>query len=91
MTKRNPAHASAILQDCLDDLGWSVSEFADKLGISRASVSRLMKGRSGITPVVALALERIGWSDADFWMRLQSNYDLAKARRDLEAEAPVGN
>ena len=72
-------------------MGWSVTEFSDRLGVSRSTVLRLMKGRCGVTPVVALALERIGWSSADFWMRLQSNYDLAKARRELEAEAVAGN
>ena len=91
MTKRNPAHPSAILQDSLDEMGWSVTEFSDRLRISRSTVSRLMKGRCGITPIVALALERIGWSNADFWMRLQANYDLAKARQELEAEAAVGS
>jgi addiction module HigA family antidote len=91
MTKRNPAHPSAILQDSLDEMGWSVTEFSNKLGVSRSAVSRLMKGRCGITPMVALALERIGWSNADFWMRLQSNYDLAQARRELEAKATVGS
>jgi addiction module HigA family antidote len=72
-------------------MGWSVTEFSNKLGVSRSAVSRLMKGRCGITPMVALALERIGWSNADFWMRLQSNYDLAQARRELEAKATVGS
>ena len=91
MTKRNPAHPSAILQDSLDEMGWSVTEFSDRLGVSRSTVSRLMKGRCGVTPVVALALERIGWSSAEFWMRLQANYDLAKARRELESEAVAGN
>ena len=91
MTKMNPAHPSAILQDSLDEMGWSVTELSDRLGVSRSTISRLMKGRCGVTPVVALALERIGWSSADFWMQLQSNYDLAKARRELEAEAVAGN
>ena len=91
MTARNPAHPSAIVRTSLEAEGWSLNEFAAKLGISRNRVSRLLNGRCGISPTMALALERIGWSNADFWMRLQSNYDLAKARRDLEAEAPVGN
>ena len=51
----------------------------------------LMYGQSGISPVVALALERIGWSDADFWMRRQAKHDLAQARRQLEAEAVAGD
>ena len=39
---------------------------------------------------MALALERIGWSNANFWMRMQANYDLAQARREMEAKAAAG-
>ena len=91
MTVRNPAHPSAIVRTNMEAEGWSVNEFAGKLGISRNKVSRLLNGHCGITPVVALALERIGWSNADFWMRLQANYDLAQARRKFEAETAVGS
>ena len=90
MTAKNPAHPSAILRDSLDYMGWGSYEFAQKLGISQDEVSNLMRGKCGISPTVALALERIGWSDADFWMRLQANYDLAQARRQMETEAEVG-
>ena len=91
MTKRNPAHPGDILQDSLDEMGWSVTEFSERLGMSRSTVSELMESRCGITPVMALALERIGWSKAEFWMRLQANYDLAQARRELENTASVGD
>ena len=91
MTARNPAHPSAILRDSLDYMGWGTYEFALKLGLSQEEVSTLMRGQCGITPVVALALERIGWSKAEFWMRLQAKYDLAQARREIEAQAGVGN
>ena len=90
MTVRNPAHPSAIVRSNLEAEGWSVNEFSAKLGISRNTVSRLLNARCGISPTMALALERIGWSNADFWMRLQANYDLAKARRELDAETAVG-
>lgn len=84
MTIKNPAHPSAILQECLDDIGWSISEFADKLRINTDAATQLLNGHCGIYPKVALALEQIGWSDADFWMRLQANYDFAQARRELQ-------
>ena len=87
MTARNPTHPSVSLRVGLDEVGWSVEEFADNLGVSRDAVVRLMDGQCGISPIVALALERIGWSDADFWMRRQANYDLAQARRELEAKS----
>ena len=86
MTVKSPTHPSVSLRTGLDETGWSVEEFADKLGVSRDTIDRLMDGRCGISPVVALALERIGWSDADFWMRRQANYDLAKARQEEAAK-----
>ena len=86
MTERNPAHPSAVLRDNLEYLGWGTYEFALKLGVSQEEVSSLMRGQCGISPIVALALERIGWSKAEFWMRLQARYDLAQARRDMEAK-----
>ncbi len=83
MTERNPLHPSETIKDCLEAVGWSVGEFADKLGISRNTASRLLNGHCGISPAMALALERIGWSNANFWMRRQSRFDLAAARRAL--------
>ena len=88
MTANNPSHPSETLRDCLDATGWSVSEFAQRLGVSRNTASRLLNGRCGISPAVALSLERIGWSEAEFWMRWQAGYDLAAARRKLTATAP---
>lgn len=91
MTAKNPSHPSAILRDSLDYMGWGTYEFALKLKVSQEEISSFMRGQCGISPVVALALERIGWSDADFWMRLQAKYDLAQARREMEANTAVGN
>jgi addiction module HigA family antidote len=87
MTAKNPTHPSVSIQVGMDEMGWSINEFADKLGVSRDTIAQLMHGQCGISPIVALALERIGWSDADFWMRRQVNYDLAQARRQMEAKA----
>ena len=84
MTIKNPAHPSAILRECLDDIGWSINEFADKLRINTDDATQLLNGHCGIYPRVALALEQIGWSDADFWLRLQANYDLAQARLEVQ-------
>ena len=81
MPADNPTHPAASVRDCLEEVGWSVNEFAANLGISRNTASRLLNERSRITPAIALALERIGWGTADFWMRRQANYDLAQVWR----------
>ncbi len=87
MTVRIPTHPTASIRRSLDESGWSVDEFVARMGISRDTASHILSGRGGITPEVALALERIGWSTADFWMRRQAAYDLATARRGLEGAA----
>ena len=38
-------------------------------------------GQAGISPEMAIRLEKAGWSNADMWLRLQSQYDLAQVRR----------
>ena len=79
-TMHDPAHPGESLRDAMLAEGWSVTETAAKLGCTRQTFSRLLNGRTGISPAMALALERIGWSNAAFWMRRQAHYDLAQER-----------
>jgi addiction module HigA family antidote len=81
MKMKNPAHPGRIIKDgCLDALGLSVTAAAQHLGVERPTLSRLINGRSGISPDMAIRLEKAGWSNADMWLRLQAAYDLAQAR-----------
>lgn len=85
MPMYDPAHPGAILRDNVAEEGWTVTECARKLGVARHTLSRLLNERTGISPAIALSLERLGWSTADFWMRVQGGYDLAQERRRQEA------
>ena len=76
-----------MVRDSVEAVGWTVTETAQHLGVARNSLSRLLNGRVGISPQMALALERIGWSNASHWMRLQAAYDLARVRRQQETTA----
>ncbi len=78
---KNPPHPGGALRYDIEAMGWTVAECARRLGLSRTTLSRVLNGKQGVTPAVALSLERLGWSDADTWMRLQSTYDLAQERR----------
>ena len=44
-------------------------------------MERVLNGRASVSAALALALERIGWSDAEHWMRMQAIYDVAQERR----------
>ncbi|MEY4270639.1 MAG: hypothetical protein RLZZ58_1855 [Pseudomonadota bacterium] len=77
---KNPPHPGLMLRaDVLEPLGLGVTEAAQKLGMSRVALSRVVNGRAGISPDLAIRLEQAGVSTARFWMGLQSNYDLATA------------
>ena len=80
MAMRNPSHPGDLIRDSMEAEGWTITECAERLGVARHTLSRLLNGHAGVSPAMALALERIGWSDADHWMRMQGSYDLARAR-----------
>ena len=63
-TMHDPAHPGESLRDALAAEGWTVTEAAAKLGCTRQTFSRVLNGRTDISPAMALALERIGWSSA---------------------------
>ena len=76
----NPSHPGEILRDSIDACGWSVTTAAERLGIERQALSRLLNGHAGVSPSIAIAIERLGWGDASFWIRLQGNWDLGEER-----------
>ena len=77
----DPAHPGEIVRDNIEAKGWTVTEGAVRLGVSRITLSRLLNGRAGISAAMALALERLGWGTADHWVRMQGSYDLARERQ----------
>ena len=81
----NPPHLGELVRESMDDAGWNVTETAARLGCERGTLSRLLNGRAGVSPNMALSLEDIGWGIAEHWMRMQASYELALARRDRTA------
>ena len=80
MSMTNPTHPGAGIQDDLAELGWTVTEAARRMGVRRENLSLLVHGQIGVSPKMALALERVGISNADFWVRRQAAYELAQER-----------
>lgn len=80
MMMKNPPHPGELLrEDVLSPLSMPVTEAAERLGMSRVALSRVLNGRAAISPDLAIRLERAGVSTARFWLTLQANYDLAQA------------
>lgn len=86
MMHNHPHPGELLREDVLAPLGIEVTEAAHRLGMSRTSLSRVINGHAGISPDLAVRLERAGVSTARFWMTLQSNYELSLAEQRKQPE-----
>ncbi len=81
MPMKNPPHPGVSVRiNCLEPLGLSVTDGAQALGVTRPTLSRLINAAAGVSADMAIRLGKMGWSNADHWLRLQTAYDLAQAR-----------
>ena len=85
----NPPHPGETLRDdVLPALRLSVTDAAAQLGVTRAAFSRVLNGRAGISPEMALRLER--WLGVDHggragvWLGMQAAYDLWNTRKSAK-------
>mgnify|MGYP000128946498 CR=1 FL=1 len=89
----NPPHPGLTLRDdVLPALGLTVTQAAAQLGVSRVALSRVLNGRAGISPEMALRIE--AWlgvnrgGEARLWLAEQSAYDVWQAQERFKA-APM--
>jgi addiction module HigA family antidote len=78
----------------LGPAGLTVTAAARALGISRQALNNVVNEKAGISPEMAVRLEKMGWGTAEGWLKLQSNYDLAQVRQrgsQLRVRPPAAN
>lgn len=68
-----------LVEEFLKPMEMSAYALAGRLHVSRPRIERLVRGENPITPDTALRLARLFGTTAQFWLNLQSRYDLAKA------------
>jgi addiction module HigA family antidote len=82
MPMKNPPHPGlSVRHDCLEPLGLSVTEAAAALGVTRQALNNLINGKSGISPEMAVRLDKAFGGGAETWLGVQLDYDLAQVRR----------
>lgn len=88
MAMKNPPHPGlAVRHDCIEPLGLTVTETARRLGVSRKQLSDLVNCHAGISPEMAIRLDKAFGGGAETWYRMQAAYDMARAMErvgDLE-------
>lgn len=84
-TERPPTHPGHLVRIELEELGLSVTEAAQRLGVARPTLSQLLNERKRISPEMALRLGRFLGNGTEIWLNLQCRYDRWQVERDREA------
>jgi addiction module HigA family antidote len=80
----SPVHPGEILrEEFLKPLGLNAPRAAARMGVPRTRIERLWKEETDVTPDTALRLERLLGASAEFWLTLQTRFDLLTERARL--------
>lgn len=87
-THRPPTHPGEMLvEEFVKPLRISQSELAKWIGVSFPRLNEIVRGKRGVTPDTALRLEQVFGVEAQFWLNLQTAWDLFEARHSAAAKA----
>lgn len=83
----NPPHPGEVLRDgVFSDGGVTVTEFAERLGVARVTLSRVLNGKAGMSAEMAVRLSAALGTSPESWLHMQAHYDLWQAERALKHE-----
>ena len=89
-----PIHPGEVLrEDFLEPLGMSANALAIKLGVTPARINEIVREKRGVTADTALRLAKYFGGNAQFWLNLQSTYELRSVETEdlqfLDAIEPI--
>jgi addiction module HigA family antidote len=85
MAMHNPPHPGEFITDVyLEPNNLSGRELALKLGVAASTLSRVLKGSSGVSPEMALRLSKALGRSPESWLAMQYNYDLWQAKKSVD-------
>ena len=86
-TDREPTHPGEMLrEEFLLPMNISQRELADAIHVPYQRINELINKKRGITPSTALRLSRFFGVSAEFWLNLQTRWDLYKAQKNEQSE-----
>ena len=84
-----PIHPGEFLKELLEELQLNQTSLAEALGISTMRVSHVLRGQRPVTAELALRLGRVMGQTPQYWLNLQTTYDLKIAQPDNQASLLV--
>jgi addiction module HigA family antidote len=80
-----PIHPGELLEEILHDHGMSQAAFARLVGVSPMRISHILRATRPVTADLALRFGKAFGQTPQFWLNLQSDYDLKTAERTMRA------
>jgi antitoxin HigA-1 len=85
MAMFNPPHPGEIISDIyLEPFDLSAREIANDLQVDPSTFSRLVSGKSSVSPDMAIRLSKVLGGSPESWLQMQLNYDLWQAKNENE-------
>lgn len=82
MNMKQPAHPGAIIKHCVEASGLSVTNAADRLGVTRQTLSRVVNQKTSLSPEMAIRISKAFGSTPEHWLRMQMAYDMSHMREE---------
>jgi addiction module HigA family antidote len=81
----NPPHPGEVLRDgVFNGTGITITAFAQRIGVTRVTLSNVLNGKNGISADMAVRLAAALGGSAESWLNLQLQYDLANSEMALK-------
>ena len=85
MAMHNPPHPGEFIAEVyLEPNGITGRELASKLGVSASTLNRILTGKSGVSPEMALRLSKALGRTPESWLAMQHGHDLWQAKRSVD-------
>lgn len=83
MNAMRPVHPGEVLKDELIEIGMSANAFAQALHVPTNRITAILKGTRSVTADTALRISQFFGTTPEFWLNLQTSYDLKVARASV--------
>lgn len=85
MAMKKPVHPGKIIKHSVEASGLSITEAAERLGVTRQTLSRVTNEQTSLSPEMAVRVSKAFGSTVEHWMRMQLAYDLVNVEKAAKA------
>jgi addiction module HigA family antidote len=84
MGMKNPVHPGKIIRHSLNAAGLTVTEAAKWLGVTRPTLSRVINGKSSLSPEMAVRVSKALGGTPEHWLRMQLAFDISQMKHKAD-------